>query len=190
MRTRARTSHRRRAHLRPDPRLPRRRSQRTRSGVTLVVDASCVTVALQGADSSLGDWVVESCRDHDLFAPQLMPVRRTDLGTPPWGDAVRRVVRRPRRSTRRNTGHARPPPGPGERSDVRVPHAAHLTLPTAAPAIERQPSSTTRQRSAQAADHLFREAQDRFGRRRVAEVHHEMVDAGGTPLPDEIQELG
>ena len=42
--------------------------------MTLVVDASFVTVALQGADSSLSDWAVETCRGHDLFAPQLLPV--------------------------------------------------------------------------------------------------------------------
>jgi predicted nucleic acid-binding protein len=42
--------------------------------VTLVVDASFVTAALQGADSSVGDWAVETCRNHDLFAPQLLPV--------------------------------------------------------------------------------------------------------------------
>ncbi len=42
--------------------------------MTLVVDASFVTAALQGADSSLGDWALETCRGHDLFAPQLLPV--------------------------------------------------------------------------------------------------------------------
>jgi predicted nucleic acid-binding protein len=42
--------------------------------VTLVVDASFVTAALQGAGSSLGDWAAETCRGHDLFAPQLLPV--------------------------------------------------------------------------------------------------------------------
>jgi predicted nucleic acid-binding protein len=42
--------------------------------VTLVVDASFVTAAIQGADSSLGNWAVETCRGRDLFAPQLLPV--------------------------------------------------------------------------------------------------------------------
>jgi predicted nucleic acid-binding protein len=42
--------------------------------VTLVVDASFVTAALQSTDSSLGDWAVETCRGHDLFAPHLLPV--------------------------------------------------------------------------------------------------------------------
>jgi predicted nucleic acid-binding protein len=56
--------------------------------VTLVVDASFVTAALQSTDSSLGDWAVETCRGHDLFAPQLLPVevasalRRAELSGP------------------------------------------------------------------------------------------------------------
>lgn len=42
--------------------------------MTFVVDASFVTAALQGTNTSLGDWAVETCRGHDLFAPQLLPV--------------------------------------------------------------------------------------------------------------------
>ena len=42
--------------------------------MTLVVDASVVTAALAGADESLGTWVVETCRGHELVAPQLLPV--------------------------------------------------------------------------------------------------------------------
>jgi predicted nucleic acid-binding protein len=42
--------------------------------VTLVVDASFVTAALQGADPAVGGWAIATFRGHDLFAPHLLPV--------------------------------------------------------------------------------------------------------------------